>query len=504
MKKYLFYYGSCFNQSFMGALLDKAIFLAKDKNNKVVFAYCGGINTICDFNREGSRPVCSVCKIFTKKILKKYGIESISLINYFNKVPQENTLNLLDYKNVDDFLAKEYRGVKIGMSIMSSYISITRNMYPLFDEESRPYFDAHLRQNVRLVDAFYSLIEEYRPDEIWGYNGRYECDRPVYDVSRELGINFKLIEDVVRDGNSHRLVYDNNLPHNIKMRIARREYCWEHYNMAEEEKVALGKSFYEKRRHGVFSGDKKIYITDQNEGEIPPMDPNKKNISIMNSSEDEFTAVGAEWDRLKLFKNQYEGIVFLLENAPSDIHFFLRIHPNLKDIKYSYHTKLLTLGDKYSNVTVIPGNSSVSTYALMEHSDAIICFGSTMGIESSYWGKTSILLGPSFYYYDEVCYIPRSKKQLLELLDNLPAPLNNSNIVKYGAYVLDLGPLYDDAHFLDWSKRFHSFLGIMYYHSNYFDLLYSPKLTSFVIGCLRTLLNIFGNFKYPKEEDPNW
>ena len=62
MKKYLFYYGTCFNQTFLGALMDEAIHLAKDNNNKVLFAYCGGINEICDFNRQGSRPVCKICK----------------------------------------------------------------------------------------------------------------------------------------------------------------------------------------------------------------------------------------------------------------------------------------------------------------------------------------------------------------------------------------------------------------------------------------------------------
>lgn len=503
MKKYLFYYGTCFNQTFLGALMDEAIHLAKDNNNKVLFAYCGGINEICDFNRQGSRPVCKICKYFTKRILQKYSIQCVSLSDYKCETSPQAS-GLLEYCNVDGLLAKEYRGVKIGMSIMSSYISLTRNMYPLIDEESKSFFDAHLLQNISFVDAFYSVVDEYKPDEIWGYNGRYEGDRHVYDISRELGISFKLIEDVVRDGNSHRLIYENNLPHNIKMRIARRQYCWDHYKLTEEEKIALGRSFYEKRRHGVFSGDKKIYITDQKEGECPTMDPKKKNIAIMNSSEDEFTAVGAEWDKLKMFKSQYEGIIYLLENAPEDIHFYLRIHPNLKDIPYSYHTRLLTLGEKYENITVIPGNSSVSTYALMEHSDAIVVFGSTMGIESSYWGKTSILLGPSFYYYDGVAYTPKTTQELLDMLKVIPEPLYNDNIIKYGAYVLDLSPLYSEPNVLDWKTHYSSFMGVKYYHSNFFNLFISPHITSFVMGCLRVLLGCFGKYKMPLKEDTSW
>lgn len=504
MKKYLFYYGTCFNQTFTGALLDQAIYLAQDKNNKVAFAYCGGIKSLCDFNRKGSKPVCSVCRYCTKRIIEKYGIDSLSLSDYRVNNEAKIVPGLLDYKHVDELLSKEYRGVQMGMAIMSSYISITRNMYPLIDGESKPFFDTHLVENIALIDAFYRMVEDYKPDEIWGYNGRYEGDRHVYDISRELGINFKLIEDVVRNGHSHRLIYDNNLPHNIKMRIERREFCWQHYKMSEEEKRALGKSFYEKRRHGVFSGDKKIYITDQKEGEIPSMDPTKKNISIMNSSEDEFTAVGAEWDKLKMFKSQYEGIIYLLENAPENIHFYLRIHPNLKDIPYSYHTRLLTLGEKYENITVIPGNSSVSTYALMEHSDAIVVFGSTMGIESSYWGKTSILLGPSFYYYDGVAYTPQTRQELLDMLKVIPEPLYNDNIIKYGAYVLDLSPLHSEPHYLDWLTHNDSFLGIDYYHTRYFNLFVSAHFTAFAVGCLKVALGVFGKYKMPLKEDLNW
>ena len=504
MKKYLFYYGTCFNQGFMGALLDQAIYLAGDKNNKVAFAFCGGVNEICDFNREGSKSVCSVCKFFTKRILRKYDIDSVSLSEYMPNGTQDPICDLLEYNNVDELLAKKYRGVHIGMSIMSSYISITRNMYPLIDSVSRKFFDVHLLQNIRFVDAFYALVDEYQPDEIWGYNGRYECDRPVYDVSRQLRLNFRLIEDVVRDGISHRIIYENHLPHDIKMRTEQRKFCWEHYKMSEEEKIALGKSFYEKRRNGVFSGDKKIYIADQNEGECPTMDPKKKNIAIMNSSEDEFTAVGNEWDKLKLFKNQYEGIIFLLENAPQNTHFYLRIHPNLKDIKYSYHTRLLSLDKKYNNVTVIPGNSTVSTYALMENSDAIVCFGSTMGIEASYWGKTSILIGPSFYYYDNVSYIPKSKDEVVNYIKEIPKPLYNDNILKYGAFVLDMSPIYSNPHSLDWVSHERRFCGVDYYYTNYFNLFVSPQLTSFVMGSLRVLLGKFRRFTYPLKEDANW
>ncbi len=494
-KKYLFYFGSCFGQKFMGQLLDKAMSLAIDKNNKVLFAYCGGINELCTHNLRGSKPMCRLCYSCTKAILKKYNIESVALYDY----KSDNTVTF-EYSSSDELKQITYRDVCIGLSIMSCYISLTRNMNPSLNGDNRKYFDAHLQQNVRFVDALYRLIEDYRPNEIIGYNGRFEDDRPAYDIAIKLKIPISLVEDVVVDGQSHRIFYQNNLPHSIEGNRKLREYCWSNYHLELEEKISLGKSFFEKRRSGLPSGDK-IYIGSQKADLVPKFDKTKINVAIMNSSEDEFASVGGEWEKLKLFHTQYEGIIFLLENASKDVHFYLRIHPNLKDVPYSYHTKLLRLSEKYDNITVIPGDSPMSTYGIMDNVDIVVSFGSTMGIESSFWGKPSIVLGPCHYYGDKVAYTPKSKEEILTLLRKDLSPLYNDNLVKFGAYILDKSPLYDDAKFLDWNVHQKSFLGYKYYYTNFFNLCISPKLTAFLLGCVRFLQNIFNRYDIPVEEN---
>ena len=54
---------------------------------------------------------------------------------------------------------------------------------------------------------------------------------------------------------------------------------------------------------------------------------------------------------------------------------------------YKYHTDLLKLGEKYPNMTVIPGGSSLSTYALIDRADVVVVWGSTTGAEAVYHGK---------------------------------------------------------------------------------------------------------------------
>lgn len=486
--RYLFYFYSCFNPVMFGELLDEAVKLSKE-GNPVHFATCDGINKLCLFNKRGSKAVCGFCKRITKKVIIDQGLDFISLKDYL----KENTQFCFSYNNCKEFRNLKYREVNIGLSIMSSYVSMTRNMTPKIDDISRPFFNQHLSQNVNFVDSIYNLVETIKPDILYTFNGRFEENRPIYDISRYLHITCRLTEVVNRNGKRYKVIFENSLPHSIKENKIRREYCWENYPLDVDKKIELGRSFFEKRRTGQDSGDKKIYVANQKEGSIPEIKKDKINIAIMNSSEDEFSAVGAEWDSLKLFPTQYDGIIFLLENSDKKIHYYLRIHPNLKGIPYKYHLLLNELDKKYSNITVIPANSIMSTYTLMEKMDKIVCFGSTMGVESVYWGIPSVLLGPSGYYYDDISYIPSTKEELLKLLTEKLEVRFNNNVFKIGAYILNKDPLVVDIdkqyRYVDFNTSKHLFLGGKYYSSPYLNFLINEHITGFLIASVRGLFD---------------
>ncbi|MCS2656231.1 hypothetical protein NXV26_10165 [Bacteroides fragilis] len=153
-----------------------------------------------------------------------------------------------------------------------------------------------------------------------------------------------------------------------------------------------------KRRNGIIAGDK-VYIENQIKGKLPiDWDDTKRNIAIFNSSEDEFIAVDRDFDNLSLYKSQIDGIRGILEHYKENqtVHFYLRVHPNLKNVHYQYHLLLYDLSLKYPNITVIGADSDISTYDIMDNAEKVIVFGSTMGLESSYWGKPVILLSGQF------------------------------------------------------------------------------------------------------------
>jgi len=495
--RHLFYFYSCFNATFLGGLLDEAIELAKNKGNEVLFVFCGGHNELCFFNRGGSRLLCAFCSRCTRKVIENNGVKCASLIDY--KIKSNNSH--FEYSTAEELRAIKYKGVSIGLGIMSGYISETRNLDPIINDETKLFFDAHIAQDINMVDSVFNLIEQFRPDEFHTFNGRYEEVRAIWDICHTNEIKCNLYEGIHEDGKWEKVIFINHLPHDIKYNAERRDYAWEHYDMSEEQKIELGKSFFEYRRKGIYAGDR-IYIKDQKKGNIPPIEKTKINIGIFNSSEDEFAAVGGEWDLLKFFKSQKEGIEYMLNNSSSQIHFYLRIHPNLKNNKYKYNTELLSLEEKYRNITVIPGGSDISTYDLLDNMDKVVCFGSTMGIESSYWKVPTILLGPAMYYYEDICYKPNSKEELLSMLVSDLKPKFNKIIYRFGAYYLNKSPLVISNKNIDFQLTSRKLFGLSYHSTPYISFFINDKITALFIGIGRYLFGkrLFNRYVVPVKE----
>jgi hypothetical protein len=70
----------------------------------------------------------------------------------------------------------------------------------------------------------------------------------------------------------------------------------------------------------------------------------------------------------------------------------------------------------------------------MDIADTVISFGSTAGLEASYWGKPVILLGKCFYFYAEVSYIPNSRNEIALLLETDLKPIDSLNTKKFAYY----------------------------------------------------------------------
>lgn len=413
--------------------------------NQVFFLLCNRNFHYCGCNMHGSPFKCFRCERYAKGLLKKCSpsIKVIEMDKHLMEALDEEVDKIkFEYHSVKEIKSLVYKGAKVGMGCLSAFISHSRNNNPLIDDEFRAYFDKVLRKGCLYAEFQYRMIKEIQPDRVQLFNGRFMETRPASDIAIQNHILLRSNEQWRVF--PHRFIkrqFYNALPHSIEANHNWFESMWKDEYIPQVEKERIGRRFFESKYTHAFGGDKD-YTAKQIAAKLPEnWDNTKKNYVIFNSSEDEFTAIGGEYEERKVFNSQYDGVAYiasLLKNR-KDVNIYLRIHPNLAKIKYKYHTDLLSLGEKYDNLFVIPGDSDVSSYALMREAYRVITFGSTTGIEATYMGKTVIALCINWFSGLDISYNPTTVEEAEQLIlaENL-SPKPQTEAIKFGYFIMNL------------------------------------------------------------------
>lgn len=423
-----------------GVLMDEAeIYLRR--GYEVNFVYCDGVLKRCSANLFGSRLVCSHCKMLNKLFLgrRSKSIKKIPLSCFCKD--SYTVSNKWKYDNVAAIKEIRYKDAEIGYSCLSVYIDKTRNLDPLVNTSFTRFFDCLLDSAKIAVDVLNDLIVALKPNIVMSFNARQFDNNPLLTITKRLSIEYNCVELYLSDENGVRYkeYYGNNLPHNYQKWRDNIYDAWERSRLTDEEKTKIGCNFFYRRRNKEYTGDVSIYIEDQQKGLLPEnIDFRKCNIAFFNSSEDELAALGKDFSSKNVFSSQLNGIKSILQQFQfnEEVHFYLRIHPNLANIRYSYHSDLLNLGKDFSNITIIPSTSLIDSYALMEAVNKVIVFSSSMGVESLFWGKPVIVLGNTFYYALEGLYKPTNPDECYSYVAKEIKPTSRLDAIKYGYYLM--------------------------------------------------------------------
>lgn len=430
------YYTTCsYFYPGIGVVLNQVLEDIKN-GDEVYWAHCNHALSDCHFSK-GQKLQCAFCQ-YGYKQLKGY---LSSKVNFTEISRRNKEYEIPRFANFDDIKRFQYRDVKIGYGVLSSYISRTRdNDSDAISSLLQTFIDTIMPELCSCTDKFYELVEDIQPDHIKIYNGRLHENRFVYDICQSLNIGFSSLE--VSGGFNepyYPMEYKGALPHSVSLNTQMIHDTWNLSLEPENEKVDRSREFYIKRRNGISAGDK-VYVANQVRGLLPESyDNSKETIVIFNSSADEISALGEDWEEsTRLFKTQYDACRFIMSNVSPRVQVFLRIHPNLKGVKFRYHSDLYKLEQEFVNIKVIAPEDTISSYALLDIADKVVTFGSTMGIEASYWGKPSIMIGMSFYKMLDVTYNPQTLDVLKRLLNNSSlSPLNSFNTLKYAYFLMD-------------------------------------------------------------------
>ena len=478
MKK--FYYSSCsLAAPHVGIILDDIV-TSRKEGDTVYLGYCHCALASCFMNLSSHVSTCKFCHFMYRQYQKKYGKGVHFMpIKETDLKHQDRQLNL---QNSEAIRTLKYRQVEVGSSVLSMYYDISRDLDMANWEGFIGWAQPLIGNLCDFVDYVYQLLEKLKPDQVLIYNGRLFENRLFYDIAKSMGIEFVSLEGVGGHIEPYKKIrFVGEWPLNIELYGRMVEDLWKRSPQTLEEKTRQASTFYEKRRNGILVFDTKVYTKDQQKDLLPEgFDSSQTNIAIYNSSQDEIAALGDEWQKGNLFTSQYEAIEFMLQHANPGIHFYLRIHPNLKGVLYKAHMELYDL-QKYPNITVIAPESKVSSYALMDACNKVVTFGSSTGIEASYWGKPSILIGRSFYEMTDACYHMKSKEELISAINgHLPAK-ERLGALKYAYFVLDRQYSVDESNF-DIDVRYHH-MRWDFFSTSYFKVFGSDFLFQLCYFC---------------------
>ncbi len=404
--------------------------------DQVTVVTCDGGLAACDANPQHTATDCLKCTGRRDAGLKMLSGD-FQQIQLFKPEEADTAAdeNWPDFTDIDQLKAFQHDGMDLGYAVVSSLATLFRD--PEFDVQQQRHLVCRLLTATRQsFQATRKLLQAESFDRVYVFNGRFAPLRGVLRACQVEGVECYTHERG-RDFR-HFTLYENTLPHDIQYVGRRVEQNWAAAaDRGDREEVA--EQWYQRRAAGKAT-TWHSFVADQETDSLPEgFDHRKRNLALFTSSEDECAAIGEYW-HFGMYRDQLEGVQAIAEGLrdhAETTHLYVRMHPNSAEANSRTNHELA----KFSSpaVTVIQPTESIDTYALIQHCDTVISFGSTVGIEAVYWGKPSILIGSSFYEAVGGVYHPQRHEELLALALSELRPQDREAALKYGYYWATLG-----------------------------------------------------------------
>ncbi len=415
-----------------------------DAGDEVVYIACDRNVPACTATLDHSRAVCSYCMARNDRGLSLVdgAFSRRSLSDYLSEDRyQELWHSADDFADPDQLRLLHYHGADIGYAALSSFAYVARNSRPDLDSPAvRGVIQKLLNTGKIVYEALTEAIQRECPDRVILFHGRSAIDRAALRACDHLGTECHVYETALAVNKL--LYFKNALPQDIDYFVKMVEALWDD---APEDRVEIGKLFFEMRRQGatgagtgkaMIATQDRVYVGDQQDGLIPSgWDDSFRNVVIFGSSDDEFVAISPDYES-SIYSSQLDATGKICAALADDknIRVYYRAHPREKGGKNDALNELLALAERCDNLVVIPANSSVSSYALLDRADTVLAFRSTMAVEAVYWGKPCILLSCSIFKPLGATYNPLDHEEVIEMIRAGLSPMDRTPVLKLGYF----------------------------------------------------------------------
>jgi len=335
---------------------------------------------------------------------------------------------------------------QIGISVASSLVSISRD--PNVVPANASTLCAKLASSFKLAyDIVFKLLKSNSIDAMVTFNGRFACCKGAVMAAENLKIPVFYHE---LGSSKSKFGF---FPFSVHDRLAIQKNMleeWEKIKHLQNSKD-IADQFFRERRAGVvqswhsFTSGQNVMDARKAIETAAQLSASGKIIVFFHSCEDEIASVqdfysmeGYEW------KTQKEAVVNLAVAAKMAGHsVIIRIHPNLQDAPQACKDEWnnLSFASTLNHLVVVPSYSKASSYELLDSANLVASYGSTVGIESIFWGKPSLLLRESLYdsIQSSIQTIQRTQDLNSFIADISSWSVDNHSARPYGYYMNTFG-----------------------------------------------------------------
>ncbi|MCA9118573.1 MAG: hypothetical protein H6822_03820 [Planctomycetaceae bacterium] len=379
------------------------------EGHDVTLSYCATTGGTCAVNYTGNPLACLVCQASTRRISAQLGLAAIPL----KPEPQPSEpISIAEKKALVE-------GVLSGLISTFRLFAAEIRSIRLMRWIARRYY----RTSLGMLAAFKSVVRQQQPDRIEVFNGRHACSKFPLLAAEHFHLPFNTLEVTSRQ---QPIIFHGHTAHDrfgIQRRILNLEPDLEFASRFFERRQSPSHNKFAKRHASRFTP--------------PEANGYRRKVTFFLSSQDEFASLGKAW------KSPFvdSDVISEASRRWPDYFFCVRFHPNQVDVGSDIISPFREVAER-DNVQVYYPDDTANTYQLIDWSDVVVTFGSTVTVEACWRGKPAILLGPSFYDQLEVADTPASPEAFYELLGHELLPKDRTNAARVAKYFLaDEDPL---------------------------------------------------------------
>ncbi|SMP47779.1 Capsule polysaccharide biosynthesis protein [Neorhodopirellula lusitana] len=373
-----------------------------DKNP--ILSYCGVTGGSCASNLVGNRLVCLACQKSVQDSVSDIGLP---LVRLDRNTPQtkKRKLSFSERRSIVE-------GVRSCLVTLLRVLSKDLGKISVAKTLKRKLF----KTATTLLRASHHVIDEYNISETAVLNGRYACRKSLVIASMSKGIPFNTL-----DFNLYGMpmVFRGHTPHDrtaIQTRM-----------LSNTNDLEIANKYFQAREEGTVNR----FAASHRQFSPPAEATNyERKISYFLSSQDECESLGPSWR--SPFRDNATVIFQAAVQFPKT-YFCVRFHPNQASILSDVNEGFEQLKE-LKNVQLYAPNDDINSYTLIDWSDIVVTFASTIAVEACWRKKPVIQLGPSLYDQLGISETPKSIEEFLSLLESDVHPCGRESASKYANY----------------------------------------------------------------------